>query len=659
MNINLARKWRSKQFDEIVGQPLAVRLVKNSLYRNLLFPVYLLSGTRGTGKTSMARIFAAALNCKQLKAFQEDPKNHSLPCLTCESCTAMQQMNHPDFIEIDAASHTGVDNVRQIIEAASFVPVLGGKKIYLIDEAHMLSKAAFNAFLKILEEPPESVVFMLVTTDPHKIIPTVISRCFQIFFDRIKPAEVVAHLTFICEQEGLSAEPEALMLIAQETEGCMRDALNLLERLRALPEGIDADGAAAKITKQAVSDLLGNVDDDRVSELLYTIVTGDAHAVLETWSRLEMTRFAPALVWKKLVETLRRMLWLKQAIAPDELPVSETLHKAVAAVSYERLIQVLDLCYSYELAFSRTSVPGTLLEVLMLKMVSPSATTVKAAVPPVKKTIMQPVKKNLAPASPTNIVAANPLSAKAVPVKAVPVKAAPVKAALVKTEPVKQPAIQAKPATKVSMQVTQPKKDSPVVKPQAAPSQKEAQPEPPAVTPEASQKKAAELPKPTGIWAECLAALEGISDPLVLSIFKQSTDHLYQEKDSTLEVTFSKDLLFFKEWLGTTETIWSPIIQKYYGEGTRVISKFEGASLKQRPIVMAPVKAPPPSQTSQKQAPASQVKRTPQRRARAPKEPVSTAVSQETVQSLETGSVVAEVFPGRMTARDIPSQEGV
>ncbi len=183
---------------KLLGNHWLCRLVKNSLYRNLIFPVYLLSGTRGCGKTSVARIFAAALNCEALEQFQKNPQNQQLPCLTCASCLAMQAINHPDFIEIDAASHTGVDNVRAIIDAASFVPVLGKKKIYLIDEAHMLSKAAFNAFLKILEEPPISVVFMLATTDPHKIIETVTSRCFQLFFEPIELHAVADHLAHIC-----------------------------------------------------------------------------------------------------------------------------------------------------------------------------------------------------------------------------------------------------------------------------------------------------------------------------------------------------------------------------------------------------------------------------------------------------------------------------
>jgi len=170
--LNLARKWRSKNFDQVIGQELSVRMLKNSLYRDLYFPVYLFSGQRGCGKTSTARIFAAALNCEQLGVFQQSPKTQSVPCLICTPCQAMIAGRHPDFFEIDAASHTGVDNIRHIIDASQLLPVMGRKKIYLIDEAHMLSKASFNALLKILEEPPRSVVFILATTDPHKIIET-------------------------------------------------------------------------------------------------------------------------------------------------------------------------------------------------------------------------------------------------------------------------------------------------------------------------------------------------------------------------------------------------------------------------------------------------------------------------------------------------------
>ena len=201
MNLNLTRKWRSKTFDQIIGQAMPIRMLKNSLYLDQLFPVYLFSGQYGCGKTSTARIFATAINCANVEQFRTAPRNHAVPCGICNSCLAMTQGNHPDFYEIDAASHTGVDTIRQIIEAATLLPLLGHKKIYLIDEAHMLSKAAFNALLKILEEPPSSVLFILATTDEQKILETVQSRCFKLFFSPVKQSTIVDHLASICDQE--------------------------------------------------------------------------------------------------------------------------------------------------------------------------------------------------------------------------------------------------------------------------------------------------------------------------------------------------------------------------------------------------------------------------------------------------------------------------
>src|SRR3989339_55359 len=231
IQLNLARKWRSKQFEQIVGQDLSVRILKNSLFLGKFFPVYLFAGQHGCGKTTTARVFAAAVNCEKLPDFQQNPKKFIVPCLECNSCKAMMKGKHPDFIEMDAASHTGVDNVRQIIEASTLLPLLGRKKVYLIDEAHMLSKAAFNAFLKILEEPPASVFFILATTDDHKIIDTVRSRCFQLFFNAVDQSVLLNHLVQICEQEGIKYEPAGLALIIKETGGSVRDALNLMEQV--------------------------------------------------------------------------------------------------------------------------------------------------------------------------------------------------------------------------------------------------------------------------------------------------------------------------------------------------------------------------------------------------------------------------------------------
>ncbi len=344
--LNLARKWRSQQFATIIGQDIAVRMLKNGLYRDLLFPVYLLSGQRGCGKTSTARVFSAAINCEQLPNFRLSPKTQELPCGQCASCKAMQTGSHPDFIEIDAASHTGVDHVRQIIEAASLLPVLGRKKIYLIDEAHMLSKAAFNALLKILEEPPASVLFMLATTDQEKIIETVRSRCFQLFFTPVSPTELAAHLQKICQEEQIQFEDEALRLIVKESEGSVRDAINLLEQVRL---------SAANVTAESVRTVLGRMSEEQLAQLLTSILLQSAAELLETIHALNIAAFAPEKIYDGLIELIRQAMEKKSHTV--QLP----------KVSLHRLLDVLETLYSYELPFSRTTKKHRMLEFILLK----------------------------------------------------------------------------------------------------------------------------------------------------------------------------------------------------------------------------------------------------------------------------------------------------
>lgn len=365
--LNLARKWRSKQFDQLIGQGLSVRLIKNSLYRNLIFPVYLFSGPRGCGKTSMARLFASALNCDQLENFQKNPQGINLPCLECSSCNAMKNFSHPDFIEIDAASNTGVDNVRQIIDSASFVPVLARKKIYLIDEAHMLSKAAFNALLKILEEPPKSVVFMLATTDPHKIIDTVKSRCFQLFFNPVSSDELLKHLAFLCTEENINFESDALLLIANQTEGSVRDAINLLERVRMINNNVN---------KQAVFETLGFIDDERLISIFNAILNNSIEDILNLYSKYELEKFNPGLIFKRLIDIIRQSLWLK-----NNLQISATssligqLTSILNLVTIERLIKMLDLCYTNEFSFSKSVNQHNILEIILIKLAQTSNNT--------------------------------------------------------------------------------------------------------------------------------------------------------------------------------------------------------------------------------------------------------------------------------------------
>ena len=360
VKLNLARKWRSKNFNEIVGQDLPVRMLKNSLYRQQYFPVYLFSGQRGCGKTTTARVFAMALNCALLKKFQEDPQSIVLPCLQCESCVVALSGKHPDFIEIDAASHTGVDNVRQIVDAASYLPVLGSKKIYLIDEAHMLSKAAFNALLKILEEPPQSTLFILATTDLHKIIDTVQSRCFQLFFSPIANTDLLGHLQNVCQTEEILFEDNALSLIVQESEGSARDALNLLEQVRF---------STGLVTKQAVLQVLGHLDDEQVLALFEAIALKWPADVLRLMKNIDFGSHDPEFVWQRLLDLIRALLWVKHGITPIVFAEhGQTLTRLAAQCSFLQLNTMLEIMCSNENAFQRAAGKSGFFEIIILQM---------------------------------------------------------------------------------------------------------------------------------------------------------------------------------------------------------------------------------------------------------------------------------------------------
>lgn len=357
--LNLARKWRPRSFNEIIGQDLSVRILKNSLFVGRFFPVYLLAGQRGCGKTTMARVFAAAVNCQTLQDFQKNPQL-VLPCHTCDSCVAMANGRHPDFIEIDAASHTGVDNVRQIIEAASLVPLLGRNRIYLIDEAHMLSKAAFNAFLKILEEPPAQVIFMLATTDEHKIVETVRSRCFQLFFRSIDYDVLINHLVRVCKTELISCENEALALIAQESQGCVRDALNILERVRLSAQSVTAD---------EVRKAVGRLSDQELARLVVCVACGSSiQEVLVCVKQLQLENLSPVECWRQFVQLVYQALWFKYGLVPPGCcSDQQVLAHVLDSLTVNQCLKFFNLLCQREAAFLKTTAKHEFLLLILLE----------------------------------------------------------------------------------------------------------------------------------------------------------------------------------------------------------------------------------------------------------------------------------------------------
>ena len=260
----LARKWRPKTFADLVGQEHVVKALRNALEKGRLHHAYLLTGTRGVGKTTIARILAKSLNCEHSEEGE--------PCGQCQSCRDIDTGRFVDLLEIDAASNTGIDNIREVLENAQYAPTAGKYKVYIIDEVHMLSKSAFNAMLKTLEEPPEHVKFILATTDPHKVPVTVLSRCLQFVLRNMTAQQVADHLAHVLDSEQIPYAPPALALLGRAAAGSMRDALSLLDQAIAMGSG--------KVAEQDVRQMIGAVDKRYLYELLQSIAGQNGAALM-------------------------------------------------------------------------------------------------------------------------------------------------------------------------------------------------------------------------------------------------------------------------------------------------------------------------------------------------------------------------------------------
>ncbi|ANV84270.1 DNA polymerase III, subunit gamma and tau [Picosynechococcus sp. PCC 7003] len=390
----LHHKYRPQTFAQLVGQEAIATTLSNALEQRRIAPAYLFSGPRGTGKTSSARILAKSLNC--LNAAQPTPH----PCGECEVCRAIANGSALDVIEIDAASNTGVDNIRELIERSQFAPVQCRYKVYVVDECHMLSVAAFNALLKTLEEPPAHVVFVLATTDPQRVLPTIISRCQRFDYRRIPLDAMVAHLRKIAHLENIDIPLESVTLIAQIANGGLRDAESLLDQLSLL---------SGEITPDKVWDLVGAVPERDLLQLLQVIHSNDPEAVIQQCRSLLNRGREPLVVLQNLASFYLNLLIAKTAPQRGDLiavtqPTWEILCQEASQWDLATILQGQQHLKESEYQLKNTTQPRLWLEITLLGLL-PAAlgqtqTTQTAATPLNIQTNLQPPPTSKPPTSP-------------------------------------------------------------------------------------------------------------------------------------------------------------------------------------------------------------------------------------------------------------------
>lgn len=429
-----ARKYRPSTFKSVVGQHALVNTLKNAVKSGRLAHSYLFCGQRGVGKTTMARIFAKAINCEHLTADGE-------PCNECESCRAFNEQRSLNIIELDAASNNSVDDIRQLTDQVLVPPVTGRYRVFIVDEVHMLSAAAFNAFLKTLEEPPKYVIFILATTERQKILPTILSRCQKYDFQRITPSDIAEQLKYVADHEGYTTEPEALNVIAQKADGAMRDALSIFDQVAAASMG--------NISYRAAIDNLNVLDYDYYFRLVDAFADNNVEQSLLVYKDVRDHGFDSRVFINGVAAHLRELV---VAHSPELVPlmevtgeIAERYKQQAARCPLGKLYQAMDLCNTCDLNYINATNKRFIVELTLIKICQLFGGETAAPTAP------QPLRKvaPAAPAAPAPQRQAVPAPAPQ-PVQATPQPQAPVAQPVRPVRPAPVPRPQATPGGKVA-----------------------------------------------------------------------------------------------------------------------------------------------------------------------------------------------------------------
>ncbi len=364
--LSLYRKWRPQNFSDIAGQKNIVKTLKNAIELDRIAHAYLFCGPRGTGKTSTAKVLAKSLNCENAPT--------TSPCDSCEVCNKIRSNNSMDVIEIDAASNRGIDKIRELREKVKFSPTEGNYKIYIIDEVHMLTKEAFNALLKTLEEPPEYVIFILATTEPHKLLPTILSRCQRFDFKRLSESDIIERLKFIAREEKIEVSDDALLVIARYSNGGMRDAISILDQAISFTKG--------KIDLADIEEVLGVVGKEKLFEIIDIIINGDVKAGINLINQIieqgvDIKQFVNDLIYH-----CRNLLLTKECKDIDRLinasqEFKQKLKQQSKKLSKKRLFQLLEQLTKLEYNLKNTIKAEIIIEMGLVKLIREQAKDTK------------------------------------------------------------------------------------------------------------------------------------------------------------------------------------------------------------------------------------------------------------------------------------------